>query len=56
MAEHGAPDLISSQVPFIQALVQKSVTTITNPVGRLSSRMLGKIAELRKGYRGNSWY
>jgi hypothetical protein len=32
--------LISSQAPFIQALVQKSVTAITNLAGRLSSRML----------------
>jgi len=35
MAEHGTPDQISSQAPFIQALVQKSVTAITNPAGRL---------------------
>jgi hypothetical protein len=42
MAEHGTPDLISSQAPFIQALVQKSVTAITNPAGRLSLRMLSE--------------
>jgi len=40
MAEHGTPDLISSQAPFIQALVQKSVTAITKLAGRLSFRML----------------
>jgi hypothetical protein len=40
MAEHGTPDPISSQAPFIQALVQKSVTAITKLAGRLSFRML----------------
>ena len=40
MAEHGTPDQITSQAPFIQALVQKSVTAITNLAGRLSFRML----------------
>jgi hypothetical protein len=49
MAEHGTPDLISSRAPFIQALVQKSVTAITNLAGRLSFGMLGKIRKLRKG-------
>jgi hypothetical protein len=46
MAERGTPDQNSSQAPFIQALVQKSVTAITNPVGRLSFRML------RESWRG----
>jgi len=49
MAEHGTPDQITSQAPFIQALVQKSVTAITNLAGRLSFGMLGKIGQLRKG-------
>jgi hypothetical protein len=31
MAEHGTPDQISSQAPFIQALVQKSVTAHHQP-------------------------
>jgi hypothetical protein len=42
MAEHGTPDQITSQAPFIQALVQKSVTAITNLAGRLSFGMLGE--------------
>jgi hypothetical protein len=49
MAEHGTPDLISSQAPFIQALVQKSVTAITKLAGRLSFRMLRDTRQLRKG-------
>jgi len=40
MAEHGTPDQNSSRAPFIHALVQKSVTAITNLAGRLSTRML----------------
>jgi len=40
MAEHGTPDPKSSRAPFIHALVQKSVTAITNLAGRLSIRML----------------
>jgi hypothetical protein len=42
MAEHGTPGQITSQAPFIQALVQKSVTAITNLAGRLSFGMLGE--------------
>jgi hypothetical protein len=42
VAEHGTPDQITSQAPFIQALVQKSVTAITKLVGRLSFGMLGE--------------
>ncbi len=42
MAEHGTPDQKTSQAPFIQALVQKSVTAITNLAGRLSFGMLGE--------------
>ncbi|MGH9515240.1 MAG: hypothetical protein ACRD3P_06140 [Terriglobales bacterium] len=42
MAERGTPDQITSQAPFIQALVQKSVTAITNLAGRLSFGMLGE--------------
>ena len=49
MAEHGTPDLISSRAPFIQALVQKSVTAITNPAGQLSFRMLWEAAITLQG-------
>jgi hypothetical protein len=42
--------------PFIQVLVQKSVTTITNVAGRLSMWMLGKNREIRKRVVTNSWY
>jgi len=51
MAEHGTPDLISSRAPFIQALVQKSVTAITNPAGRLSFRMLRQDRATPQGVR-----
>jgi len=56
MAEHGTPDLISSRAPFIQALVQKSVTAITNLAGRLTFAMLGKVQQLRKGGQRKRWY
>ncbi len=49
MAEHGTPDQISSQAPFIQALVQKSVTAITKLAGRLSFGMLGKPGNSARG-------
>jgi len=49
MAEHGTPDLSSSQAPFIQALVQKSVTAITKLAGRLSFRMLREQAAISQG-------
>ncbi len=52
MAEHGTPDLMSSQAPFIQALVQKSVTAITNPAGRLSFRMLRENPATSQGVDG----
>jgi len=42
--------------PFIQVLVQKSVTAITNVAGRLSMWMLGKNPEIRKRGITNSWY
>jgi hypothetical protein len=42
VAERGTPDKKSSQAPFIQALVQKSVTAITKLAGRLSFGMLGE--------------
>jgi hypothetical protein len=45
VAEHGTPDLIRVGPPFIQVLVQKSVTTITNVAGRLS------IVDARQKYR-----
>ena len=37
-------------------LVQKSVTTITNVVGRLQSWMLGKIGGIRKRRSTKSWH
>ena len=49
MAEHRTPDPSSSRVPVHSALVQKSVTAITNPAGRLSVRMLGKLPALARG-------
>jgi len=55
MAEHGTPDLISSQAPFIQALVQKSVTAITKLAGRLSFRMLRHSKRLCKSLSAKSW-
>jgi hypothetical protein len=36
-------------------LVQKSVTVITNPAGRLSIWMLGKSRALGKGKSAKSW-
>ena len=53
MAEHGTPDLSSSRIPFIQALVQKSVTAITNAAGRLSISMLReRLVGAQGGRRG----
>jgi hypothetical protein len=52
MAEHGTPDQITSQAPFIQALVQKSVTAITNLAGRLSFAMLGESRSTTQGGTG----
>ena len=43
MTERRTPDPSSSQVPVHSALVQKSVTAITNPAGRLSLWMLGEL-------------
>jgi hypothetical protein len=43
MAERCTPDPSSSRVPVHSALVQKSVTAITNPAGRLSIWMLGEL-------------
>ena len=40
LAEHGTRDLNRVRPPFIQVLVQKSVTTITNLAGRLTASML----------------
>src|SRR5580700_11435748 len=44
MTERRTPDPSSSRVPVHSALVQKSVTAITNPAGRLSLWMLGELA------------
>jgi hypothetical protein len=41
--------------PFIQVLVQKSVTAITNLAGRLSRPMLRKLSTIRKRNRGRPW-
>jgi hypothetical protein len=43
MTERRTPDPSSSRVPVHSALVQKSVTVITNPAGRLSLVMLGEL-------------
>jgi len=55
MAERRSPDPSSSRVPVHSALVQKSVTAITNPAGRLSIWMLGKTGALGKWKTANSW-
>jgi hypothetical protein len=55
MTERRTPDPSSSRVPVHSALVQKSVTAITNPAGRLSIWMLGKYHALGKGKTANSW-
>jgi hypothetical protein len=52
VAEHGTPDQITSQAPFIQALVQKSVTAITKLAGRLSFGMLGESQSSAQGGMG----
>src|SRR4029077_9478929 len=56
MAEHRSPDPSSSRAPVHSVLVQKSVTAITNPVGRLSCWMLGKRGAMRKGSGRKSWH
>jgi hypothetical protein len=55
MAERCSPDPSSSRVPVHSALVQKSVTVITNPAGRLSIWMLGKSRALGKWKTAKSW-
>src|SRR5271169_2585918 len=55
MAQRRTPDLSSSRAPVHSALVQKSVTAITNPAGRLSIWMLGKSHALGKWKTANSW-
>ena len=55
MAERRSPDPSSSRVPVHSALVQKSVTAITNPAGRLSIWMLGKSHALGKWKTAKSW-
>ena len=55
MAERCTPDPSSSRVPVHSALVQKSVTAITNPAGRLSIWMLGKSRALGKWKSVKSW-
>ena len=55
MTERRTPDPSSSQVPVHSALVQKSVTVITNLAGRLSTWMLGKSRRMRKGKLQKRW-
>jgi len=55
MTERRTPDPSSSRVPVHSALVQKSVTAITNPAGRLSIWMLGKTRPLGKWKPAKSW-
>jgi hypothetical protein len=55
MAQRRTPDLSSSRAPVHSALVQKSVTAITNPAGRLSIWMLGKMLWIGKWKTRNSW-
>jgi hypothetical protein len=55
MAERRTPDPSSSRVPVHSALVQKSVTVITNPAGRLSLWMLGELSRISKRANANSW-
>ncbi len=55
MTERRTPDPSSSRVPVHSALVQKSVTAITNLVGRLSTWMLGKTRRMRKGKLQKRW-
>jgi hypothetical protein len=55
MTERRTPDPSSSRVPVHSALVQKSVTVITNLVGRLSTWMLGKSRPMRKGKYQKRW-
>src|SRR3982074_3362885 len=55
MTERRTPDPSSSRVPVHSALVQKSVTVITNLVGRLSTWMLGKSRPMRKGKLQKRW-
>jgi hypothetical protein len=55
MTERRTPDPSSSRVPVHSALVQKSVTAITNLVGRLSTWMLGKTRRMRKSKPRKRW-
>jgi hypothetical protein len=55
MAQRRTPDLSSSRAPVHSALVQKSVTVITNPAGRLSIWMLGKTSALGKWKSAKRW-
>jgi len=55
MAQRRTPDLSSSRAPVHSALVQKSVTAITNPAGRLSMWMLGNSGRLGKWKTRKRW-
>jgi hypothetical protein len=56
MTERCTPDPSSSQAPVHSALVQKSVTAITNLAGQLSIWMLGKSRRLGKWKTTKSWH
>src|SRR5882672_10773986 len=56
MTERRTPDPSSSRAPVHSALVQKSVTVITNPAGRLSTWMLGKSGQIGKWKTAKSWH
>jgi len=55
MTERRTPDPSSSRAPVHSALVQKSVTVITNPAGQLSLWMLGELPSHSKRRIANSW-
>ena len=55
MTQRCTPDPSSSRAPVHSALVQISVTAITNAVGRLSKWMLGKSGGIGKRKAANSW-
>jgi hypothetical protein len=56
VAKHCTPDrYCSSRAPVHSVLVQKSVTTITNSVGQLSTWMLGNSRQIRKRLDVKSW-
>jgi hypothetical protein len=55
LAQRRTPDPSSSRAPVHSALVQISVTAITNAAGRLSRWMLGKSQRIGNRKAVNSW-